>query len=188
MVSETRYFRSDSATVNGLNCRKLLTARSGTAGELTINVYEGNVTVTQYLGIRVWVRTVDGVETEVDPVAVKAIGSRGTSGLTAAATYTPTQTVLNATDSIVVRVYTDDFSPPTTYRGVWQTEQLNETQLDALEWSVYYYVRKSYSGGITTYRFSFDTATYNSRIDNFSHSTPTAGGMQLFTLINQEDY
>lgn len=172
MVSETRYFRSDSTTVNGLNCQKLLTSRSGVAGEIIMSSYDGNQTIMQYVGVRYWKRTSGGVETEIDPSAVKGIGSRSTSGI-ATATNTPTQTSLNATDSIVVRVYGGDTNPPTTLLDTWQTEQLNDTQLDAVLWTLSYYIRRAYTGGITTYRFSFDTTTYDSKIANFSHSTPT---------------
>lgn len=181
MTSETRYFRSDSQTINGLACRKLLTTQSGVAGELTISSYDGNQTITQYVGIRVWKRSSGGTETEIDPSAVKAIGSGSTSG-TCTGTYTPTQTVLDTGDSIIVRVYGNDVTPPTTLLDTWQTEQLGETQLDSVQWTLQYYIRRYYRkvGGLylTTYYFSFDTVTYDSKISSFSHSTP-AGGVVL---------
>jgi hypothetical protein len=56
----------------------------------------------------------------------------------------------------------------------FQTEQLGETQLDAVTWTVYYQVLRTYVAGTdeTTYRFRWGVAASNSRITNFSHSTP----------------
>jgi len=142
-TTETRYFRSDKATVNGLNCYKLLTTQSGVKGSEA----EGKAEyyAASKVGIRVWKRDLGGSETEITsgtPVAqiecydgdIHAVYSN---------TYTPTATSLNTTDSIVVRVYIQwGGTGSWVLIGVsnFQTEQLGATQLDATEWTVYYYV------------------------------------------------
>jgi len=191
MVSETRYFRSDTWTVNGLLANKLQTARSGVAGEVLISIYDDNVNVPQYLGIRATVRHSDNSEDEITSGTAVAIASGDATALINA-TWTPPQTDLVATDAIIVSVYGNDATPPTIGLKTFITEQLGDTRLDASQWTVYYYLRRTYtsrpSPGLTRYFFDFDTVTYDSKITNFTHSTPAAGGVQLFTLINHEDY
>ena len=168
MTVETRYFTRNSVTVNDLSCYELRLTQTGTALSISINSYSGSVSVTQYLGIRVYKRTSAGVETEITS-GVSAIASGDASGIISA-TWACPSTALNSTDSIVVRVYGDSFTPPTTLRGTWTTQQLNALSLDAATWTVYYYLRRVYDLKYdeTYYYFSLDTATYNSRIENFT--------------------
>jgi len=171
---ETRYLRSDQQTVNGLTAYKLSTTQSSSLSSVTINTYIGlsEVYVTQYLGIRVWKRDSNQVETEITSGTAVAIASSDVNGLINAI-WACIQTVLTSSDSIVVRVYADDFSPPTTLRRTFTTEQLGASQLDSVTWTVYYYLGRtsSYNSktGLwrVTYTFRHGSTTYNSRIENF---------------------
>ncbi len=170
MTSETRYMRSDTHTINGLTAKKLDTMQSSSYVSELISSYDGNVQVTQYLGIRVWKRDINGSETEITLGTVEAIGSGSTSGLKSGTRSQP-PLGLTKTDSIVLRVYADDFSPPITLKDTFTTEQLGAQSLDAAIWTVYYSLFRLYAGGMTTYSFRFGTSTYNSRIENFTWST-----------------
>ncbi len=75
------------------------------------------------------------------------------------------------TDSIVTRVYADDFSPPTTLKYTFTTEQLGAQSSDAATWTVHYNLWRLYAGGMTTYSLRFGRTTYNSRIENFTRSS-----------------
>jgi len=173
--------RNDTATVNGLTCYVLGTAQTASVLGAVINTYEGSVTVTQYIGIAVLKRTAAGVETQISAGTCVAIASRSTSG-TGSATWACPQTALATTDSIVIILLADDVTPPMVQLNEevsgnlveFQTEQLGETQLDAVTWTVYYQVLRTYVAGTdeTTYRFRWGVAASNSRITNFSHSTP----------------
>ncbi len=170
MTVETLYFRSDTHTVNGLTARKLGTTQSSSYISEIISSYEGNVQATQFLGMRVWRRDVDGGETELTGGSVEAVASGNTSGLKSG-TRSQAFISLVETDSIVIRVYGDDFSSPLTLRDIFTTEQLGAQRLDAATWTVYYSLFRLYAGGMTTYSFRFGTTTYNSRVDNFAWSS-----------------
>jgi hypothetical protein len=164
MASETRYFRSDTQTVNGLTARKLLTSRSGTSGSIDISNYHA------YIGIRVWKRNSAGTETEItngSPYAIAAIPS--SSGIVSANWSCP-QTSLATTDAIVVRVYATADTITWVLADTWITEPLGAGSLNAATWTVYYYIYVSSKTGV--YNFRFDTTTYNSRITNFTWSLP----------------
>ncbi|MBA3046446.1 MAG: immune inhibitor A [Candidatus Thermoplasmatota archaeon] len=124
--------------------------------------------VNLYAGIRVWKRTSGGTETEITSGTAVAI-AYGTAISIWTATWTPPETVLDPTDSIVVRVYVNTGNPPTTVRATFVTEQLGATQLDANEWTASYYLRKAgvAQGGS---RFFWGTTTYNSNIGGFTWS------------------
>jgi len=147
----------------------LRTSQTGTAGSGA--EVSGSYTSYYYIGIRMWKRSSNGVETEItngSPVAVVAT-KVGAGGLKSA-TWNCPQTSLNPTDSIVVRVYHDiAINPPTTLVATFTTEQLGAAQLDSATWTVYYYINARRISG-TTYGMSFkwDTTTYDSKITNFS--------------------
>jgi hypothetical protein len=174
MPVETRYFRSDSQTVNGLTANKLLTSQSGAAGYVTSD---------QFIGIRVWRRLADGTEIEITGGTAVAIADTDTADGIYSATWNCPETQLNPTDVIVVRVYSGGASPPTTLRGTWITEQLGALKLDASTWTVYYYSDYTHTKRtrhlpdcsseqleLELWTFRFDTATYNSCIEGFAWS------------------
>ncbi len=110
-VSETRYFRGDTQTVNSLSAYRLSTTQSTTAQNTahTSTQGPGNDGLTVYWGIRVWKRDSSGVETEItneEPVAIvqRTVNGSGTQS----ATWTPSGTSLVSSDSIIIKsIYTN---------------------------------------------------------------------------------
>lgn len=184
MTVETRYFRSDIDTVNGLTTEKLRITQSGTSGykERTINDPEVSIQRV-YFGIRVWKRSSAGAETEITvgtPVASVYRNSAG-QGIQSS-TWNCPQTVLSSTDNVVIRLYYGTMEEGTVFWfspaiGTWHTEQLNATVLNTATWTVYYYTWLQIVGGTPktwTWRFYFDTATYNSHISNVTYGESPA--------------
>ncbi len=182
MSVETRYFRNDTDTINGLLAYLLKTLNTTSALEF----YIGDNT-TAYVGIRVWKRTSDGTETEITSGSAVAIASLA-SGISAyvqkSATWDCPQTSLASTDAIIVRIYGDvNSTPPTTLMRTFITEQMGATQLDAATWTVYYWIRRIriFDGEGYVYGFWYvhGSDTRNSRIANFSWSSapPPVGGV-----------
>jgi len=160
LTVETRYFRSDSQTVNGLTARALLNGQGTTSAYKDISSYDYKI------GIRVWKRNSSGVETEItggSPVAVANIPA--SSGYISGSWNCP-QTSLASSDAIVVRVYATADGSTWVLVDTWITDQLGAQSLDASTWTVYYYIYVRASPYAV--RFYFGTSTYNSRITNFS--------------------
>jgi len=177
MTSETRYMRSDQHTINGLTAYKLEITQ--TSSSVTVSDgYVGDWLDASW-GIRVWKRTSSGVETEITNGTPQAVVSRGSEGSgIQSATWVCPQTPLNATDSIVVRVYIRVTS--WVLKATFTTQQLNASQLDSVTWTVYYWTQLIWSRipdefgewwYITAASFRFGNSTYNSRIINFSWSS-----------------
>jgi hypothetical protein len=168
---ETRYMRSDSWTVNGLSAYKLGTSQTGTAG--SVKIMDLIPVTTIYLGIRVWIRSASGTETEVTSGSAVAVASSSSTALISATWSCPSKT-LASTDCIVIRVYAGDSSPPMNLEATFVTEQLGASSLDSATWTVYYYLyRVAQGGGNYAYYYRWDTSTYNSRITNFAWTAGT---------------
>jgi hypothetical protein len=173
LTVETRYFRSDSQTVNGLSAYKLGTSQSASLQYVVLGT--GRTTATGYAGIRVWKRSSDGTETEITagtPVAQVSRNAAG-EGLQSAAWSCPS-TSLSPTDAIVIRVYGKWGTGLWTLVATFITEQLGAQSLDAATWTVYYYTHwYSYidpDTGKLIYEMDFEwgLSGYDSRIENFS--------------------
>jgi len=173
MPVETRYFRNQSQTVNGLTSYMLALSKYGVGN--TVSYARVGAYLAGDLGIRVYKRTSGGVETEItsdSPVAVVKYED-GDVQVEKSNTWECPLTSLNSTDSLVVRVYARIPSGSGTWTlmstAVFSTEQLGATQLDNVIWTVYYTGGFRYDiienrSGI---EFNFDGA-WNSRITNFS--------------------
>lgn len=186
-TTETRYFRSDSATVNGLNCRKLLTSQSGSAFNDTKSNIDPEYEIQRmYLGSRVWKRTSAGVETEITsgtPIGLVYRASIGTGLQTA--TWACPQTTIVITDSIVIRVYYSPWDSANGFWGwnlinttaIWQTAQLGTTILNSATWTFQYYTFLSIVPSPKRWTLSFlgDTATYDSKITGFTYGEAPSG-------------
>ena len=180
MTVETRYMRSDQQTVNGLTAYILGTSQSAVLKELTIDT-----STTIYVGIRVWVRHVDGSETEVLGLAGQASAivpySAGTAQtITLNAGFEVASDVnLVSTDAIRVDVYADISNPPTALLCSFVTEQLGANILNSASWTVYYRLRRTKSvGGMSTFYYRFGVAGDDSYITNFTWTpapSPPAG-------------
>ena len=179
-VSETRYMRSDTQSVNSLTAYKLDTTQSSSSLSTAITE-TGSGSGTSYWGIRVWKRNSSGTETEITsgtPVAQVSRTSAG-SGLQSA-TWAPTEASIAATDSIVVRVYLQINSGGWQQGGtapIFTTGQLGNTLLEGNTWTVYYYTQDERrtsgppSGRYLTATYHWGNSTYNSRIEDFTHSS-----------------
>jgi len=121
---------------------------------------------TCYLGIRVWKVDSLGVETEITSGTAVAIAS-GTASALISATWNCPETPLDSTDKIRVRVYGDTYSPPDTLLQTFDSEALDATKLDAVTWTVYYYLYRTRVAGLYYYYFRYGASTCNSRIENF---------------------
>jgi len=156
MTVETRYMRNDYT---------LQTTQGTTSAFVNLNSYSGNVYVTQYFKVEVY-KLSDSTETLL---ATSNVGSGSSSGLVSFTGNIP-ETDMLPTDKIRIKVYSDDFSPPTTLRATFTTGALNALKMDAATWTFYCYLLRSYNPQlvISSYRFYFGTTTYNSRIENFT--------------------
>jgi hypothetical protein len=163
-----RYMRSDTKTVNGLSAYFLNATETTSYASQSDWGYGRGAT----WGIRAWIRHANGVEQEISldgqtgtPCATV---TRATGSGMLSATTSVSQTPMQTTDSIVVRVYfktpNSDWMQVTAYT----TEQLGATTLVGTSWTVYYYTWAQYysADGHTTGIFYWGDTTHNSRIQN----------------------
>lgn len=174
MPVETRFFRSDQQTINGLTAFVLGISQSSVSDDFYCDDF-----LPFYWGIRVWKRASSGVETEITtgvPVAQVSRTDYG-SGIQSN-TWNCPQVALNSTDAIVIRVYVKSLDIDWRNNGddgliaVWVSEQLGASKLDAAVWTVYYYTSVAQAmGGVDRGHFRFGVAAFNSRIENFVWSS-----------------
>lgn len=169
MPVETRYFRSDQHTINGLSAYALLNTQGTTFTQVS-RYKTSPFGLISMLGVRVWRRLDDGSEVEItdgSPAAVVSVDP-GYQGYVSK-TWDCPETTLNSTDAIVVRVYQRFYGEES-----WQllatfiTERLNAQSLNAATWTVQYWVYATYTGNRTIIYFGFGDSAHNSYIDNFS--------------------
>jgi len=165
-----RYMRSDTQTINGLGAYVLNIPESTSSASVT---QVGSGTGYSW-GIRAFVRHSNGSEQEISlngqtgtPQAVVT----GGSGLDSA-TVSVSQTGLQQTDSLVIRVYAEVGTSGWTLEATFTTEQLQATTLQATTWTMYYYITGTYNRGLkaTSSTFYWGTTTYESRIQNLQHT------------------
>jgi len=175
MVSETRWFRNEQATVNGLTTYLLALSKITNGTYAIVRTDSPFLPESTSIGIRVWVRHSDGTETEVtagSPVAISSLPT-GSSITTTSSTWNCPQTSLAETDSIVVRVYGN--VPTWKLIEEFTTEVLNAVSLDSATWTVYYTWSTPYRQ-VAPFRYRWGInfywdGDYESRIENFSWST-----------------
>lgn len=174
MPVEIRHMRGDQQTINGLTAY-ILGLTQSEIGQYYILEFGGSARI--YAGIRVWKRSVDGVETEITGGSPVAVGSvyfpNGGSGY-GIGTWNCPETPISPTDAIVVRVYVRrSTAVPWELAATFITEQLGATQLNAATWTVYYFLEVVFDpeiGRITDDLFRWGTSYYDSRIEGFSWS------------------
>jgi hypothetical protein len=183
MPVETRWYRYETTTINGLTAYKLALAKIGTS-------YIFARTVTRYVAggyicIDVAVRHADGTETAVASKVAQIQTTAGDFELTLSATVDIPETSLSPTDAIVVRVYWR-FGDETAWTlcATFITEQLGASKLDAATWTCYY--TESHTATLvptprSAMNFHID-GTYLSRIENFTWTpyVPPAIGIPRF--------
>ncbi|MBU1110106.1 glycosyltransferase, partial [Patescibacteria group bacterium] len=198
---ETRYMRgvASEVTVNGLTTYSLGTSQSTTAQSslITTGSQNGRENQTVDWGIRVYTRTSVPAENEVTlgtPVAqVQRTYLGGNTEGIQSNTWACPQTAVNATDSVVVRVFAQiPGYVAWTQQAQFTTEQLGASQLDSATWTVYYYTKYYTFTGVpsasrrTEGTFYWGTTTpYNSRITNFSWTEPTTTVSGIVYLDNE---
>ena len=177
MPVETRYFRSDTHTVNTLEVKILGTSKSGNGGSEEV---DWQSTTQQDAYVRLYVDKVleDGTQVHICEGATVTISPNETA-VKSAGLSVP-ETSLNTTDAILVEVqYSTDGETWTGLSSVtlgadWITEQLGATILNAATWTVYYDLdyESTYSPFTRRYtnylRFRYD-GDYQSRIENFTY-------------------
>jgi len=163
-----RYMRSDTHTINGLNAYKLSIPQSASSA---VYSKSGSGEGASW-GIRAWIRHSNGVEQEVSldgqTGTPKAVVYRYSGSGIQSSTVSVTQTALQSTDSLVVRVYVQIAEGSWNLCATFTTEQLQSTTLTGTTWTVYYYTYAyySYKYDTTIAKFYWGTTTYNSRIQN----------------------
>jgi hypothetical protein len=172
-VYHGRYMRGDTKTVNSLNAYLLNATRTTSSLYQSVNA-NGQEPVTW--GIRAWVRHSNGTEQEItlngQTGTPKAQVSRSSGYGMQSNTVSVTQRNMQATDSLVVRVYMDIGGGGWTQAATFTTEQLGATTLTGTTWTVYYYSWATYNR-ITdkTYgRYYWGSPAYDSRIQNLQCS------------------
>ena len=158
---ETRYFRSDQQTVNGLTAYKLGTTQTTTYTYVEVG-YAGSS--SSYYDIEIAVRHSDGTETELLAWTQFATRIATGEGLQTYNFNCP-QTSLVSTDAVVVRLRARITGSSAT--AVFITEQLGATQLPAATWNFYIYTYL-YKSKLESYAdIYWGDSTYNTRVENF---------------------
>ena len=183
-VSETRYMRGDTHTINGLLAYALNTTQSNTAKNVKKS---SGLLKDAYWGIRVYKRDSGGSETEITsgtPVA-EVIRSAAGQGIQSN-TWDCPETALDSTDAIIVKVYHKWTAESWVLIDTFITPQLGAETLDSSTWTVYYWTKKAFVGfpiprGVDSW-FYWGTSTYDSRITGFDWTEATAKEWHNITL------
>ncbi len=170
MPVQTRYLRSDSHTINGLNAYKLTTAQGSSQAWFGA---EHELEDGAAFRANVYKRASGGGETLI----ASAVGSvyRGSEGSgIQSATWPCPETALDPTDAIkvVIEVILDGGGSNTR---TFMTEQLGATQLDAATWTFYLYTVIYDSGYSYVHDFNHGASSHDSRIANFSFTSASSG-------------
>ncbi|MHA1976305.1 MAG: archaellin/type IV pilin N-terminal domain-containing protein [Candidatus Hodarchaeales archaeon] len=180
--TETRFLKSNAATVNGLTAYDLGTDLTGSIAVFDqSSAVSGDQAITW--GIRVYVRHSDTSETEITSgmVATVARGAGGDAAGIQPGNWLCPQTALSPTDSIVIEFWYQIGGNSPAIHTEFTTPQLGATQLDASTWSLFYYTERDRGGGFfsrtTTALFHWGDNTHNSRIENFKYSASGGGAM-----------
>lgn len=170
MTTETRYFRGDTQTINGLLAYILGTSQSTTAQ--VVGTY-GTGKRTVYFTAKVSVRHADGSETVI--AGYFDLFNRSTDGEGyQSKDWSCPETALVNTDAIVVRIRVEVYGGLATAEFI--TAQLGASKLDAATWTFTIYTDRTYDG--TTYGDTFfGNSTYNSLISNFTWTPAAVAGV-----------
>ena len=168
--TQTRYFRSDQHTINGLTAYKLLTTQSTTSAFFS-KQKSGNWQGQGRISHDVVIRTSGGSETTVGSKIGEVDPPEAAYGYASGSWACP-ETNMSTTDSVVVRVYArNTSSDPWTLMREFTTEQLGSYQLSSAMWTFTWYCWDTYVSPTSYVNAYFGTSSYNSRIDNFTWSS-----------------
>ena len=169
-VSETRYHRSDTHTINGLDAYQLKTTNTAASSYFTSSALAPGCQIATYKS-NVIRRQADGTETVLGSDVAETSRSKNGEGYQSA-TWNSPETSLNTSDAIkIVEKH------GTAEKGAFITEQLGATKLDAATWTFTRYTLYNCTindpnvpNWITTGRTYFGDSSYNTRIENFSYT------------------
>lgn len=170
MPTETRYFRNDQHTVNGLTAYQLKT--TNTSGIVSVSRSKDGLIDVVYYSCKVYKRGLDGVNVLLFTTSEYGV-AMDTPPIEITINLAVTQTPLASTDCIVVEVRGRfDGEPSSEVMRTFCTEQLGASQLNNATWSFKLNVRTLYDeeGGKSYMWFRHGDPTYPSRILNFSWS------------------
>ena len=167
-VSESRYYRSDTHTINGLDAYQLKTTNTAASSYFTSSASALGCQTVTYKS-NVIRRQADGTETVLGSDVAETSRSENGEGYQSA-TWNSPETSLNTSDAIKIVEKHD-----TAEKGAFITEQLGATKLDAATWTFTRYTLYNctlVSGfkWVITGRTYFGDSSYNTRIENFSYT------------------
>ena len=180
-VSESRYYRSDMHTVNGLNAYKLDTTNS--ASESYIEVSKGEMSmgctcrgIPVYYNSDIYIRHSNGAQTLLgSSIAQTVRGGIAEEGYQSN-TWSCPKTSLSPTDAIRV-IENVEIGGNLKGTGNFITEQLDSVMLEATTWTfnryTWYYAFCISPGDTisgTEGRTYYGSSSYNTRISNFAYT------------------
>jgi len=178
-VSESRYYRSDMHTVNGLNAYKLDTTNSASESYIQVGKSEMNMGCTcmfpVYYNSDIYIRHSNGAQTLLGSSIAQTVRRDIAEGYQSN-TWSCPKTSLSPTDAIRVieNVGIRSYSKST---GNFITEQLDSVMLEATTWTFNRYTwyntfcispGDTISG--TEGRTYYGSSSYNTRIEGFSYT------------------
>jgi len=173
-VVETRYFVNATITVNTVTAYflGLYEDLTGTAAylEAVATVF---VIGPSACGIKPYILHADGTRTSLsaDQIVAQVTEAAGMPPTLLSATWDCPETALEPTDAILIEVWGNPSGAGWTKLGEFVTKRLGASKLNAVTWTVYYWISTPYKPAIIGYtagiRFHFDGA-YDSRIQNFT--------------------
>ena len=184
-VSESRYYRSDMHTVNGLNAYKLDTTNSASESYIEVGKSEMNMGCTcmfpVYYNSDIYIRHSNGAQTLLGSSIAQTVRGGITEGIAEEGyqsnTWSCPKTSLSPTDAIRV---IENVGLRSNFKATrdFITEQLDSVMLEATTWTfnryTWYYVfcispgENTISG--TEGRTYYGSSSYNTRISNFAYT------------------
>lgn len=174
MTTQTRFYRTETHTVNGLFANQLGLTTSGTLDAIIFDA-SGHLPALDFYLQRVYVRTAAGVETTIG-TNVANITQAPTASILVDRTWTPPATSLASTDNLCVREAIADGG--NLAARLFTTEALGRTGLSNATWTVRRHITVVHfndpSGTMGLFEFG---AGFNSRIEGITF----AAAGQAFT-------
>jgi len=172
--TQTRYYRSDKQTVNGLYAYKLDTSNS--ASIQMISLVEPISNGTGHYSSSVYIRHSNGTTTQLGTQVAMTIRSANGGGMQSA-TWNCPETSLSSTDAIQIEEFVDiDYGFYTSEYFI--TEQLGWSKLNSATWTFYRYTERYAGGSETEVYTDFGISNY-CYITNISYTIYVDIGLRM---------